>query len=193
MPSISTLMKTSIKLLIGLLLIAYPVLVYIGLSHFEVRYIGLLILLVVAIRFILFERGAGGRPLLVFITGGILAFLVLASNQVIFLKLYPVCMSALAFGVFYYSLRNPPTVIERIAQRSFTGEMPVHVVVYVRKVTKLWCGFFILNGIIALYTALWASMEIWTLYNGLISYIVMGVLFLGEMLYRKLRKGVSHV
>ena len=42
---------------------------------------------------------------------------------------------------------------------------------YTRRVTQVWCGFFVLNGSLALATALWASEEIWALYNGLIAYL----------------------
>ena len=38
------------------------------------------------------------------------------------------------------------------------------------------------NG--ALYTALYADMKIWALYNGLIAYLLMGALFAGEYLVR---------
>jgi len=51
-------------------------------------------------------------------------------------------------------------------------------------VTQVWCGFFMLNGGIALATALWSSFEIWSLYNGLIAYLLMGTLFVGEYLVR---------
>jgi uncharacterized membrane protein len=51
-------------------------------------------------------------------------------------------------------------------------------------VTQVWCWFFSVNGAIALATALWASPAIWTLYNGLIAYLVMGLLFAGEYVVR---------
>jgi uncharacterized membrane protein len=44
--------------------------------------------------------------------------------------------------------------------------------------------FFGINGAIALATALWASAAFWSLYNGLIAYMLMGLLFAGEYLVR---------
>jgi uncharacterized membrane protein len=41
------------------------------------------------------------------------------------------------------------------------------------------------NGLLALGLALWASVEAWALYTGLIAYVLMGTLFGGEWLYRK--------
>ena len=49
----------------------------------------------------------------------------------------------------------------------------------------IWCLFFIVNGAIALVTVLSKNQALWTLYNGLISYLLMGTLLGGEWLYRK--------
>ncbi len=56
---------------------------------------------------------------------------------------------------------------------------------YTRRVTQVWCGFFVLNGGLALCTALWASDAGWALYNGLVAYVLMGLLFAGEWLVRR--------
>jgi uncharacterized membrane protein len=48
----------------------------------------------------------------------------------------------------------------------------------------VWCGFFVVNGALALGTALWASNAVWSLYTGVISYGLMGALFCGEYLVR---------
>jgi uncharacterized membrane protein len=42
-----------------------------------------------------------------------------------------------------------------------------------------------LNGAIALYTALFASMAQWSFYNGFLAYLLMGVLFAGEYCARR--------
>ena len=62
---------------------------------------------------------------------------------------------------------------------------------YSRKVTQLWCGFFIVNGAIAAYTAVLASRETWAWYNGGVAYALMGLLFVGEWLYRRQHVGAS--
>ena len=59
-------------------------------------------------------------------------------------------------------------------------DFPPAAVVYTRRVTQVWCGFFVVNGLIAVATALWASTAVWTLYNGLLSYVAMGVLMGGD-------------
>lgn len=86
-------------------------------------------------------------------------------------------------AAFGYSLAKPPSMIERFA-RMREPNLPPFAVAYTRTVTKVWCGFFIVNGAIALGTALWATPAVWSLYNGVIAYVLMGVLFAGEYLVR---------
>jgi len=69
--------------------------------------------------------------------------------------------------------------------------LPDEAIPYTRKVTIIWCGFFMLNGVLALLTTLYASDRIWALYNGLISYCLMGLLFAGEWLVRPKHKADS--
>jgi len=85
--------------------------------------------------------------------------------------------------LFASSLNQSQTIIERLA-RLQEPELPESGVRYTRKVTKVWCGFFVLNGLIALYTC-FQPLELWTLYNGLISYLLAGSLFAGEWIVRQ--------
>ena len=85
--------------------------------------------------------------------------------------------------VFLISLIYPPTIIEQIA-RFKDPNLPIEAVKYIRKVTILWCVFFLLNMIFSLYTALFFSIKMWMLYNGFIFYIIMGILFLIEFIVR---------
>ena len=66
-------------------------------------------------------------------------------------------------------------------------------IAYTRRVTQIWCVFFVINGSIALGTALWASEAIWSLYTGVIAYVLMGILFVGEFLFRIRFKRLHHV
>ncbi len=81
-------------------------------------------------------------------------------------------------------------MIERFA-RLMEPEFPPEAVIYCRKVTMIWCGFFVVNGSIALVTALLGDIKIWTLYNGFISYLLMGLLFGIEYLVRRAVKRKS--
>jgi uncharacterized membrane protein len=88
------------------------------------------------------------------------------------------------FTVFGFSLWRPPTIVERIA-RLHEPQLPVQAVAYTRKVTIAWCGFFLVNGTISAASALWASNQVWVLYNGLLSYVLIGLFFAVEWLLRQ--------
>jgi acyl-coenzyme A synthetase/AMP-(fatty) acid ligase len=59
------------------------------------------------------------------------------------------------------------------------------IAAYCRKVSLVWSGFFIFNGSIAAWTIFFGSDVLWSIYNGGISYILMGTLFAGEYIIRK--------
>jgi len=99
------------------------------------------------------------------------------------LRFYPVLINAMLLCTFGLSLKVGPPVIERIARLRFP-DLPPEGVRYTRKVTQVWCGFFAANGTIAATLAFWGTWSWWTLYNGAISYALMGALMLGEWILR---------
>ena len=164
-----------------LVTLAYPFVVWFGIGKVEPRSLALLLLALAVLRAL-----AAGRDPLWWTAAGGAAVLVAVSwfaNALLPLKLYPVLVNAVMLGVFAVSLRHPPTVIERLARLQHP-DLPAEAIAYTRKVTVVWCVFFVVNGAIALATALWASDRAWALYNGLIAYLLMGVLFAGEWLVR---------
>jgi uncharacterized membrane protein len=103
-------------------------------------------------------------------------------------RLYPVFMSAVMFVAFASTLLHPPSMIERFALIT-EPSLPPHAVVYTRIVTMVWAGFFLVNGAVALWTAVAGSWAVWTLYNGCIVYVLMGVLLVIEYLVRRKVRG----
>ncbi|QDQ27799.1 hypothetical protein FNU76_16415 [Chitinimonas arctica] len=167
--------------LLTLLTLAYPPLVYFCLDQVEPRWLalllaGLALARALATRERLWLAAAAGTLLL--------AAASALGNALLPLKLYPVLVNAALLVLFGLSLYYPPSVIERLARRQ-TPELPPAGVRYTRRVTQVWCGFFVLNGGIALATAVWASDAAWALYNGLIAYVLMAVLFGAEWLWRQ--------
>ncbi len=112
------------------------------------------------------------------------------TNSSIYIKLYPVFMNGALLAAFGSTLFAPPTMIFRFAtlqDKSIKGSLAEkRIEAYCRKVTWIWCGFFVLNGGIAFYTVFFASDALWSIYNGGISYILIGILFAGEFLVRKM-------
>lgn len=99
-------------------------------------------------------------------------------------RYYPVLVNAALLLVFGASLKRPPTIVERIA-RLREPDLPPAAVAYTRRVTIAWTVFFVLNGSAALYTAAFASLETWAWYNGFVAYLLIGALFLGELIARQ--------
>ncbi len=112
-----------------------------------------------------------------------LALIVLACRNphALPLKLYPVLVNVAMLGVFGWSLRHPPSLVERMA-RLRAPNLPPSGVAYTRRVTQAWCVFFVCNGAVAAVTALAASDRVWALYNGAIAYGLIGAMFAGEWL-----------
>jgi uncharacterized membrane protein len=158
----------------------YPLAVWFGLTRFEPRWVAVFLLSLALLRAI------ASREKVWLVAAAGACGLVLASwfsNDGLPLKLYPVLVNLALLTVFAVSLRHPPTVIERLA-RLQTPDLPAAAIPYVTRVTRAWCLFFVLNGGIALWTALAASDATWALYNGLIAYVLIGAMFLGERLLR---------
>ncbi len=103
------------------------------------------------------------------------AFLAVLDTKLQVLRLYPVVMNLSAGGFCVYTLIYPPSAIARLstlAGMTITGPG----VIYTRRLTWVWAVFLFLNAAAAGYTALFSSLDVWALYNGLISYGLMGLL-----------------
>jgi uncharacterized membrane protein len=113
----------------------------------------------------------------------VLVIAAIWANGSLPLKLYPVLVNGALLAMFAYSLLAPPTVVERLA-RLREPDLPAKAIAYTRRVTQMWCGFFVINGCAALLTALYASSALWWFYNGFIAYLLIGLLFAGEYCVR---------
>ena len=97
--------------------------------------------------------------------------------------LYPVIASFTLGLIFTKSLLSPPSLIERLA-RITEPNLNADGVAYTRKVTLAWALFCFINGLLSAATALWTETFFWTLYNGVISYCLMGVMLVTEYIIR---------
>lgn len=178
--------RTILTALVVILTMAYPLAVYFGLQYLEPRYMGLLLLLVFTARLLLSLQDIKShiRSLLpVLLLAALCALATAVLNSQSTLRLTPAVISYASCLVFTFTLWRPPSMIERFA-RIQEPDLDELGVAYTRKVTVVWCLFTFINGSIALYTALFSSLAVWTLYNGLLSYLLMGLLFLLEYMVR---------
>ena len=161
--------------------LAYPVVVYLALGHVSPRWIALLLVVLALARAWVTRESFW---LAAAALAGVLAIASALGDQWGPLKLYPALVNLVMFGLFATSLWRGPSVVERLA-RLREPDFPLAAVAYTRRVTQVWCGFFVINGLIAVATALWASAGVWALYNGLLSYAAMALLMGGEWLVRR--------
>lgn len=181
-------MAVLIGILQAVVLLAYPLAVYVGLSRFHARGVGLLILVMLLpglIRSLLHRRkqlvGMAGLPLAV----AALMSAAVVSNDARFVLAYPALVNLVLLTQFGWTLRKGSTsMVERFARLQVDDLSPKEIV-YCRVVTAAWSGFFVLNGSACALFALLASRKVWALYTGLISYVILGVLFAVELTLRK--------
>jgi uncharacterized membrane protein len=171
------------------LVVAYPVLVYFGLQVFAPRMLVLLLLLMAGLRWLAWDGEEKGFLLYWLAAIFLVVVATLVTGSTLGLLFYPLLMNLVFLTFFAISLYKPPTVVETIARKQH-GELPAEAVAYSRKVTVIWCVFFVLNGCVSLWTA-FLSHEAWVLYNGLIAYVLMALLMGAEYLVR--RRVISQV
>jgi uncharacterized membrane protein len=164
---------------VGLL---YPFVVYFGTEKVAPPIFALVLGAIWLIRAPSLLRQPGGC----WMVGAALVYCVLlaVTGEAKLLRWYPVLISALLLVAFGLSLIYGPPFIERIA-RLREPNLPPSAVRYTRAVTWVWVGFFAFNGSMSVALSLWAPLSWWTLYNGLIAYLIMGTLFAVEWLLRQ--------
>ena len=107
-------------------------------------------------------------------------------TQLFFVKFYPVCANLTVFLVFFCSLFSKETVIQKFA-KMIDGELSENALKYTRNLTYIWCVLTFFNFVVSLITV-FLSEEVWALFNGLISYILIGTLFFVEYIIRTILK-----
>lgn len=88
---------------------------------------------------------------------------------------------AIFFGQSLLPGKTPVITLYAILLRS---EIDPRVIAYTRHVTQLWTMFFIALATESLILAVFASIEIWSLFANFLNYVFIAVLFAGEYYYR---------
>lgn len=184
----ATRMRRLTSILLPLTAVLYPFLVYLGMHRVPAPLFAAGLAAIWLIRAPYLLKQPGGRWMLAaaLVYCALLAF----SGEAALLRWYPALISTVLLGVFGLSLKYGPPMIERIA-RATEPDLPQAAIPYTRKVTWVWVGFFIFNGVVSAALTMWAPLGWWTLYNGLLVYFIMGVLFVGEWLVRRRVRGVA--
>ncbi len=179
-------MRNGVKWALVVLTVLYPLVVYAAIGRVPAQWLALL-LMVLAV----FRALAARQQFWWFVAGGTAALTAAAwlTQDPLMVKLYPVWVNVVMLVVFGFSLYRPPSAVERLA-RLQEPDLPPSGVIYTRKVTMVWCVFFVLNGTTAAITALFCSDAVWAFYNGLLAYVLMGCLMAVEWCVRqRVRRG----
>ena len=111
------------------------------------------------------ETARSGR--LLSAAGLVLVGLAALLDEADWMLWYPVLVNASLLSVFGASLFSGMPVVERLARLGLRGKpLPPEGVAYTRRVTAVWCGFFVVNGSIAVATILADDLTLWALWNG---------------------------
>jgi uncharacterized membrane protein len=107
-----------------------------------------------------------------------------------------IIVPTVAFNVFLawlfgHTLRQGSVpLVTRIArvERAEVGlPFPDDLQAYTRSVTVVWCAFFIVNALATVLFACFASIQVWSFYANLLNWPLVGLLFVGEYVYRRWR------
>ena len=183
-----------LNVLIAAVTVAYPFIVYFSIDQVQPRYLALLLAAFFGLRWLSHRPAGLSRNHYAALIPASALFLVAVgvTNEESLLLAYPVFVNVIFFSLFFVSVLHPPTVVETLA-RLREPDLPPRGVRYTRKVTLTWCGFFLLNALFAAFTIWHGDRWLWSLYNGLIAYLLMGLLMAAEMwVRRKVRKSFSH-
>lgn len=107
--------------------------------------------------------------------------------QTITAKFLPVLVQLMLmvfFGRTLFKDMGPP-FIESVVRLQFP-ESPPALNHYCWQLTLVWTAFFAANAFVCAVLAIWGSGFWWALYNGVAIYVIMGVLVMGEYVYRRI-------
>jgi uncharacterized membrane protein len=170
--------------------LAYPFIIYFGLSWLSARSLAVVIGAALLVRMAIRMRGREWQTLMplagVAVVVGSFIVLVMLLDEGRYFKALPVVVNVAFCVAFVRTLVSGPPMIERFARLQH-AHMPSHGVPYCRRVTIVWATYFALNALVILWLAVTASLAVWTVYTGIIAYLFAGALIVGEIVYRAWR------
>jgi uncharacterized membrane protein len=176
-----------VRVFVAVVGLGYPLLIYAGLVFFGPR-----VLVASAAVLLAVHAGVSWRrwrrsdlvravvPLV--LVGVVLALAAVLDDGRVFL-FAPVLVNGVMLIAFGRTLVRGPSMIETFARLHHPAP-PASRGPYLRAVTAIWCAFFAVNVAISLFLALRSTLSAWTLYNGIISYVLAGLILAGERVYR---------
>jgi uncharacterized membrane protein len=165
-----------------LLLLAYPVLTHVAVIT-GLAYLGWLAWLCVAALVILSFPGPWGMA-----GFALLAAAPLVADPGTLLKFPPVIIN-LALAVWFGRTLAPgeEPMINWFGRLVRGTEVPPDLTRYTRISTVVWTAFFVSMAVVSAALAVLATPQIWSVFTNGIDYLLVGALFVGEYVFRRVR------
>ncbi len=191
--------RTAAGILVAGLLMGYPVAIYFGDSYLRPADMLAGLLFLLALRLLIHARLSRRHRSLdvavaVFLAAGAVASVLwLPHFSMRWLKLYPALFDVAVFAAFFGSLFTHRPLVERFARALQHGELPQQAIAYTRNVTRAWSAVMAGITLVALYTACCTPTRVWSLFNGVLVYAILGLVFgIEYTLRRHLRRKWEH-
>lgn len=179
--------ERALNLLASVGLVLYPLVIYFGIKNGNLRWASLGVLLIVTPALLLRMRRRSMSELTAFAWIPLLTISVLGVGGLLnrsgVVLATPVIVNAVLFFAFSASLWTKMPMIERFA-RLQEPDLSDAKIAWCRSWTIAWCAFFVVNAVTAGLLARFAPLQAWTLYNSLIAYMLIGLLFGIERVWR---------
>jgi uncharacterized membrane protein len=132
----------------------------------------------------LVRRTPWAYPAAALMIAGGTGFVVLGDGQ-LFLYAAPVLIFVALFWLFGQTLLPGRRPLITVIADAIRGPLPASVVRYTRRLTLFWVSLFALMALANLLLALLAPAMVWSLFTNFISYLLIGLVFLVEWLFRQ--------
>ena len=108
--------------------------------------------------------------------------------QTITARILPVIIQLILMSFFGKTLllNSGPSLIERFVRLEFS-DFPPGVSEYCRSLTVIWTAFFAFNAIVCITLSIFGNNAQWALFNGIVIYLMIGILVIAEYIYRHIR------
>jgi uncharacterized membrane protein len=182
-------MKTVLGIISALFILASPWVLYWTLSQHEVGVAAMTLIGWVIVRSIPVlvsakrEQRRAALQLPAIALG--FAFLGWVSDNATWFLILPSATQATFGAAFLRSLSTTP-LIEHFA-RMMKPALSVAEQAHCRSWTRIWGIYLLVLAAIGLVLAGWATLAVWTVYVGVVSYVLVGVLFAMEYFVRKIQ------
>ena len=174
--------------LFPLLLLTYPVVLHLGIyfGHIGLVIFYLAILLSLPFLFALLKRIRPGIWQTLAIGLAFILLALAAGNEQLIVKSIPLIVNGVLLWIFASTLVSGKTpLITRFASL-MREDMPPAVLVYTRRATIAWSGYFLTMFIISLLLAIYAPIELWSFFSNVLSYVFLALMFLAEFTVRRI-------